>query len=194
MIALTSSVRPLSPMRPGINLGAAIPRDFRLPGWEWQPKVNEERAVLHVPLGPLYNRHGALLDRRKADHYNQIVEELRIRFRSHEWLDLGLIGFRDSETFRAARGAVIVFDVPMVGEGTTWEERRTLLTCLPVLEIGETPVAGLAYRLPETHAAGELFERTRGVPGLEGIVGRLLASPYNQGDSRSMAKARWLKG
>ena len=182
-------------MRPGVNLGASIGPGFRMSGWTWQPKINDERAVLFVPSGAIFNRRQQPLDRRKAEPYGPVIADLRRQFSNHQWLDLGLVGFREAETFRESRGAVIVFDVPDLVDRTPWAHRRELLRVLPVVELlNERPVAGLAYRLEETEKAGELFALTNGVPGLEGIVGRNIHAPYAQGDSPQMAKARWLKG
>lgn len=164
-------------------------------GWTWQPKINDERAMLRTIDGILFNRHGELLDKAKGAPFFPIAEELRIAYRFTPWLDLGLIGFRDCETFRASRGAVIVFDVPGT-DGRPWIERREQLNCLPTLNLigGETAVHGMAYRFEDTEQAGDLFAATRNVPGLEGIVGRNVLAPYQSGDSRQMAKARWLRG
>ncbi len=183
-------------MRPGVNLGASLPVEWTLAGWFWQPKINDERAMLRTIDGALFNRHGALMDRSKAAVFAGVLGELRAAFRNTPWLDLGLIGYRDADTFKAARGSVLVFDVPGdARDARTWLERRTQLECLPTLNlISEHPAPGLAYRFEDHEAAGALFEATVGVPGLEGIVGRNGRAPYQSGDSKQMAKARWLKG
>lgn len=186
----------LLPMRPGLNLGNAIPREWTLPGWFWQPKINDERGMLRTIDGALFNRHGALMDRTKAAAFAGVLGELRGAFRNTPWLDLGLIGYRDADTFRDGRGSVIVFDIPGdAHDARTWVERRGQLLCLPTLNlVAERPQAGLAYRFEDEEKAGLLFEATVGVPGLEGIVGRNGRAPYQSGDSKQMAKIRWLKG
>ena len=184
------------PMRPGLNLGNNLPDGWSMQGWLWQPKINDERAMLRTLDGTIFNRHGELLDRSKVPYFWPIISELRLAFRKTPWVDLGLIGFRDSETFRASRGAVIVFDIPGdLHDQRRWIERREQLNCLPSLNLmSEAAVAEMAYRFEETADAGTLFQATRGVPGLEGVVGRNINAPYQPGDSRQMAKARWLKG
>lgn len=185
----------LLPMRPGMNLGNSLAITFVIPGWGWQPKVNDERAVLRVMDGALFNRRQQPADRQKAEPFRAIIEELRRSFSAHPWLDLGLIGYRDAATFAESRGAVVVFDVPDLHDRRPWIERRRLLERLPTLDLTtEKPRAGIAYRLEESEAAGVLFARTIGVQGLEGIVGRHMHAPYQQGDARTMAKVRWLKG
>lgn len=186
----------LPPMRPGVNLGNNLPGGWSMQGWLWQPKINDERAMLRTLDGTIFNRHGELMDSTKVPFFWPIISELRSAYRHTPWVDLGLIGFRDSETFRASRGAVIVFDIPGdLNDRRPWLERREQLNCLPSLDLmNERPKPGMAYRFEETDQGGTLFQLTRGVPGLEGVIGRNVKAPYQPGDSRQMAKARWLKG
>jgi len=180
----------LIPMRPGVTLYSAA----HLPGgWNYQPKLDDERGMLRIGDGALYNRHGAPLARNKALHFRGVCEELRNLFPAAKWLDLGLIGFRDIRAFGAARGAVIVFDVP---SADSWLERYALLAVLPVLDLvaGEVPVAGRAYRLANSWQGAELFEATRNVRGLEGVIGRRIDAPYLSGESQAMIRLRWLRG
>lgn len=169
------------------------------PGYGWQTKIDDERAVFRVRDGCLYNRHGISLDRHKAAPFRPVVEELARVYCAHPWLDLGLIGFRDASIFGASRGAVILFDLPdpRPGDNRPYFERREFLRQrLPVLDLiaGEVPVAGMAYRFEDYDHAGELFARTVNVPGVEGIVGRLLRSPYVFGEAQAMIRARWKRG
>lgn len=183
----------LTPMRPGSEFRAPLERSFVQPGWVWQPKIDDERAVIRVLDGQLFNRRGQPFDRQKARPFGEACDQLRATFGGHEWLDLGLIGYRDSQTFAASRGAVIVFDLPSLN-GDPWVSRRQqLINRIPVLDLiaGEEAKFGMVYRFADEELAGELFHRTRGVPGLEGVVGRLLAGPYVQGESKTMVKARW---
>lgn len=84
------------PMRPGIRLQNL---DFApKTGWIWQPKWNDERAMMS-PDGRVFNRHGNLFCHKKLAQF---------RFQPcGEWVDLLLLGFRTG----AAR-AVIVIDYP----------------------------------------------------------------------------------
>jgi ATP-dependent DNA ligase len=182
----------ITPMRPGVNLGP-IPADFAMMGWEWQPKIDDERAVFHIPDGSLYNRHGQPFARNKAEAFVPALADLKKVFAGSEWIDLGLVGFRGTEEFKGSRGAVLVFDLPS-RDGDSYESRRDLLVRrLPVLEMtrGERPKPGFVYRFQDEHQGGVLFEQTRDVPGLEGVVGRLIRAPYMQGDAPTMAKSRW---
>lgn len=188
----------ISPMRPGVNLGVTVARGWSPPGWGWQVKINDERAVCRTRDRCLYNRHGVAFDRLKAAPFRPVLEELCVTYSAFPWLDLGLLGFRDKSTFGGARGAVVVFDLPnpRQGENLPYRIRREFVVHrLPVLDLlaGEAPRPGMAYCFEDYDHAGELFERTRGVPGLEGIVGRILTAPYCFGDSPAMAKARWLR-
>lgn len=184
----------LTPMRPKQVLKPeTMTRGYHVPGWVWQPKIDDERAVLRVLDGQLFNRQGQPFDRQKARPFAEACDSLRTIYGGHEWIDIGLIGYRDSQTFAASRGAVIVFDLPSLN-GDPWVSRRQqLITRLPVLDLiaGEAAKFGMVYRFADEELAGELFHRTRGVPGLEGVVGRLLAGPYVQGETETMAKARW---
>ena len=71
------------PMRPGIRLKSlsSAPKE----GWIWQPKFNDERAMMS-PDGRVFNRHGDLFCPKKLAQF---------RFRPcGEWVDLLLLGFR----------------------------------------------------------------------------------------------------
>ncbi len=175
------------PMRPAGRFLA------NLPGWTWQTKIDDERAVMRTRDGALFNRHAQSLERRKAASFGPVCEVLRAEFGAHEWLDLGLIGWRDSVTFLQSRGAVIVFDLP---GGESWAVRRAKFAHLPVLDLiaGDVPRAGAPYRFADFSDAVALFGRTRGTSGLEGVVGRNDLAPYIYGDSQQMSKARWKRG
>jgi hypothetical protein len=167
-----------------------------MPGWVWQPKIDDERAILRVHDCTLFNRHQQPMDRHKARPFARAVEALRSVFAAHRWVDLGLIGWRDKSAFAGSLGAIIVFDLPSP-DGDPWEARREwLIKKIPPIELcsGEIPLPGMVYRFNDESQAGLLFARTKGIPGLEGIVGRNLRAPYVQGDSREMAKARWKRG
>jgi hypothetical protein len=163
-----------------------------MPDWVWQVKVNDERGMLRIRDGALHNRHGVLLARNKAQYFAAACENLCREYHEHRWLDLGLIGFREVATFGAgARGAVIVFDVPSMDP---WLIRRDLLVRrLPPIDLiaREKPISGMVYRFSDHDHAEDLFDRTRGIPGLEGIIGRHLNGPYVQGDAETMVKVKW---
>lgn len=160
-----------------------------MPGWTWQTKIDDERGVLRIADGALFNRHDQPLERTKTATFAPVCEQLREIFAGREWLDLGLVGWRDVKTFAAARGAVVVFDIPADDD---WDVRRTWLMGLPTLNLTQDmPQADTAYRF-ENHDDGmALLERTRNKPGLEGVIGRLGAAPYVRGESACMAKYRW---
>lgn len=180
------------PMRPALDLGAAMQRSWRHPGWGWQVKLNEERAVFRLFDRTLFNRHRQLFDIYKARHFAQAMEALE-SFAGADWVDVGMIGVRDTAAFSGMKGAIVVYDVP---SDAPWEVRyRTITTKLPPIDLlaGEKFEPGMIYCLPQEDMAGELFHRTKGVPGVEGVVGRNLQAPYIYGESIQMAKAKWKK-
>lgn len=177
----------------------SVPPAWAPPGYGWQTKIDDERAILRIRDCCLFNRHATPFDRQKAAPFRPVLEDLARMYAAHPWLDLGLLGFRDASVFGASRGAVILFDLPnpRQGENLPYFERREFIRQrLPVLDLlaREQPVAGMAYRFEDYDHAGGLFARTVNVPGVEGIVGRLLRSPYVFGEAQTMIRARWKRG
>lgn len=186
---MTTTQEIRTPMRPGLNLGAALHPGWRQAGWDWQPKLNEERGWVFARR--LFNRHAQPFDPYKAQHFEQAMESLCEVLGGFDEIDLGLVGLRDRSAFGYARGSVIVYDLP---SNLPWEERRRVVASkVPEIDLlaGEKMQPGLIYCLPVTEAAGDLFHQVRGVPGLEGIVGRNKSAPYAYAEYRTMAKAKW---
>lgn len=185
----------LIPMRPGVDLKTIAP-GWSIPGWTWQPKIDDERAVLRVSDGQVFNRHGQEFDQQKLRAFGGAVQALRRQFASYPWVDMGLIGFRDRSAFGESRGAILVFDL-VTDDPFPWEARAEWLRrAIPTLDLcaGEKAVPGMVYRFQDESQPSLLFERTKNVPGLEGVIGRNVRACYCQGDSREMAKARWKRG
>ncbi len=191
MITTTTPQAPPCPMRPGQSLGELRPT-FVMPGWGWQVKLNEERAFYRHFDATLWNRHREQFDRYKAAHFEEALESLSIFAGSdRDIVDVGLIGLREVSVYGPGRGAIVVYDLP---SPLPWSERyRILSASVPPIDLisGEQFKPGMIYCLPQEYCAGALFERTRGVPGIEGVVGRNLSSPYIYGDTAMMAKAKW---
>ncbi len=191
MNTTTAIQPPPCPMRPGRSLGE-IRNNWTLPGWGWQVKVNEERAIFRHFDSTLWNRHGQPFDTYKTAHFRAALEGMAsFAGGDRDLVDLGLVGLRDKSAFGEARGAVIVYDLP---SSLPWRERYRILSDLvPPIDLiaGEQMLPGMIYRLPEEYHAGQLFERTAGVAGLEGVVGRNLESPYIYAETAQMAKAKW---
>lgn len=170
----------ISPMRPGIVLPRLDQYTGAIPtGWIWEPKLDDERAILHS--GTLFNRFGRQLAPHKAKVFLPVIRE-RLGFGG--FLDLALLGFRG----HLPLGAVVLLDAPgKLG----YLDRKAPFAQLPILELPMAAVPGTVYRLPHSMDARALFESTINVPGLEGIIGRRPGAPYVEGTSRDMAKSRW---
>lgn len=180
----------ISPMRPGVNLGSQVMRNFT--GWIWQPKIDDERAVIRLSDGAVFNRHGQAFDRTKVEVFEKAIGSLLHYGSQFRWIDCGLIGFRDSATFKAVRGSICVYDLP--DHTGTWVERsKTMKDSIPISSLNKN-LPGAVFILEESEDAMDMFTRSRLVPGFEGIVGRRIAAAYEQGESKSMAKARWKRG
>lgn len=173
-------------MRPGVSLprldtySGAIPQ-----GWLWQAKLNDERGMVS-PEGDLSNRLGQPFAPHKVKAFADALWTLRKQF-AGEWVDVALLGFRGGFPV----GSIVVLDLPDRPGGF---EDRLSGEALPFYE----PERGLTLpdnpavlRLSSYHDAKELFLRTVGKTGLEGVIGRRPGVRYTEGDSRDMVKSKW---
>lgn len=102
--------------------------------WVWQPKVDDWRAVIHVPTRTVWNQYGKLssitdkfqvaLDHLRESYDNRV----RAGFTAAEWLDVGMMEQRHD----LMRGCIIVFDLI---DATLSQQRRygVLKQMFPVL-------------------------------------------------------------
>ena len=115
---------PTYPARP-IN-GGPLPRALPKRGrWTYEPKVNGWRALVHVPTGAMWNRHGERLSIERE--FAPVLERLRewwhslepwqrqsteTRYcvaESAEWLDCEALERRLS----VGKGSLVILDLPM---------------------------------------------------------------------------------
>ena len=154
---------PFRPMRPGVTL-SGIDQAADIVGWLWQPKYDDERAVI-TPDGRVWTRFGKPFSPRKLPP--------NLTKHPGEALDVLLIGFRTGEKPRRW----LIVDRPD-RPGPYWQRMLNL------------PAAMVP---PGRSTAKEAWELARSIPGTEGIVGRRVLAPYCQGDSSDMVKIKWRK-
>ncbi len=169
-------------MRPAITIPRLDAYRGAIPvGWIWQIKLNDERATV-AHDGTLMNRFERPISANKEKAFGDaLASALRMFDRP---LDLALLGFRGQFPI----GGIVVLDLP--GPGGFLERTRPL-EVLPILCIGQVPVSGTVYRLQNFVDPFPLFERTIGVVGLEGVIGRRPGAGYCEGNSRDMCKSKW---
>lgn len=98
------------PARP-VNGGRLEYASEKLGNWVYEPKINEERVLVHTPTGEMYARD--LRPFSKTRLFTQVIEKLKKSWLNtnpdFEWLDCGAFGFRHN----IGRGSLVVFDIPM---------------------------------------------------------------------------------
>jgi len=172
----------VSPMRPMLDLQL---RDLPASGWAYQPKLDEERGVLWER--GLWNRLGKPVASHKSQAFVAAIAKARELF-GNRTLDVGMIGFRNGAL---GSGALVIYDIPD-DLGLQWAKRYSGLLELPSFDPTREPAkAGEVYRLPYTLFGRILMSAVKGVPGVEGIIGRDMRSGYIAGDSRAMLKCKW---
>lgn len=182
----------LFPMRPKTRIPPLDRYAGPLPaGWHWQVKVDDERAFI-LPAGEIHNRHLYPLASHKAKEFRAPVAELLRLFPGETLYDVALLGFRGCRAERC----LVLLDLPHRDE--RWRVRFPLISAAcPAWDPRAVlaPPAGSVVHLPDYPLNGEgvrkFFDSTRGVAGLEGIVGRDPEAPYMSGDSDRMVKCRW---
>jgi len=141
------------PARP-LN-GGPLERARPQPGvWAAEPKWNGWRALVHVPSGTLWNRHGKPLT--IAPEFESALEILRatLEAEAFKWVDCEALERRHG----IGRGTLIVLDViPAPGAyrdhtPPSYAERRAWLTPLPVPTLTEVK-SHTVYLTPSTFDA-----------------------------------------
>jgi len=132
----TNPIRSITyPLRP-VNGGPLDKAPTKVGRWFYEPKYNGWRAMVHVPSGRMFNRHGQALS--IAQEFAVALKRLReSRF---EWLDCEALERRHG----IGRGTLIVLDAPGLTtvDPRTYEQRRALLTeHFPVLPAETQPNA-----------------------------------------------------
>lgn len=95
--------------------------------WVWQPKVDDWRAVIHVPTGTVWNQYGKPSS--ITDKFKPALESLRaLSNDAFTWLDAGLMENRHE----LMRGCIIVFDL-IDNVIPFWGRRLWLEKAYPVL-------------------------------------------------------------
>lgn len=104
--------------------------------WVWQPKVDDWRAVLHVPSRTLWNQNGQLSS--IAHLFGPALRRLALAGHAVEWLDVGLMNNRND----LMRGCIIVFDL-IEADRELRSRRARLMNCFPVLPMDMAELMGL---------------------------------------------------
>lgn len=185
------------PMRPKTRIPPLDRYAGPLPkGWEWQVKIDDERGIVRVHGDgsvEIFNRHWEPLAAHKAKLFAAAAGTLPGLFPHEPIFDVALLGFRGHWT----PGGIVLLDIP--GDLPWAERRRRRMRELPLwdpLDPKDAPPApGTVAILPTwpdtTRNPRDLFFKTKDVPGVEGLIGRDPAAPYQMGDSDRMVKIRW---
>lgn len=139
--------------------------------WAWEPKYNGWRALLHLPSGEMWNRHGELLTVRDA--FGTAIGRLQANFRSIPsiaWLDVEALDRRHE----CMRGTLIVLDMigalDLLPNGGTYEQRRRELErWLPQFGLATTPQVCSEFLTPS-------------IPGMNGVGEALYAMLQDEND------------
>ena len=178
----------MKPMRPGFSLPPLDTYDGPIPnGWVWQYKLNDERAIL-TPDGTLWNRFGTKIASHKARSFARAVERFRFMFPSMTG-DVALLGYRGN--FQV--GTIVVLDLPELPGKFRIRHAMLSVGLNPLIWNSEgcyDPINGPLHFLEWSAHPVSLFRRSRGLPGVEGVIGRNPNAPYIQGDSRDMCKSK----
>ena len=106
---------PFYPARP--TNGGAFPRALPKSGhWAYEPKINGWRALVHMPTGTMFNRHGERLS--IAHEFGPVLDLIRQAWahpkkllalsRLGEWLDCEALSRRHP----LGRGSLVLLDAP----------------------------------------------------------------------------------
>lgn len=95
----------------------------------YEPKANGWRALVHLPTGTFFNRHGEVLSIGKE--FGKALEDLRLYLSNFEWVDCEGLERRHD----ILRGHLIVLDVPVANK-TYIDRREELASRLPLLPCG----------------------------------------------------------
>jgi hypothetical protein len=150
--------------------------------WQYEPKYNGWRTLVHVPSGTMFNRHGARLS--IAGEFKVALEKLKRT--KLAWLDCEALERRHN----IGRGSLIILDTP---EKQSYRERRSLLEFatlfadIPFYKDLHQPLPNDTAALTMSYSPGgelQLWDilqqcnRSLGVPFYEGLVFKELNSTY----------------
>lgn len=190
------------PMRP-TNGGTRCPGLLR-GQWDFEPKYNGWRALIHVPTRMVFNRHGATLSIGKAFHeaMDELCSTLDKVPEAFEWIDCEGLERRHN----IGHGTLIVLDVipePEFSEAT-YAERRLWFT--PGLirrhHPGQKPDANSVYAsstiaamyAPQAWDQLQAINKEWGCQFYEGLVAKRHDAPYNiQTVSPEQTSSAWCK-
>jgi hypothetical protein len=187
------------PMRPKTRIPPLDRYAGPLPkGWEWQVKIDDERGIVRVHDDgsvEIFNRHWEPLAAHKAKLFAAAAGTLPTLFPGEPIFDVALLGFRG----HWAPGGIVLLDVPSEAPWTERRERVWARDSIPLWDPldpkNASPEPGAVVFLPSWPEVSwnprDLFLRTKDVPGVEGLIGRDPAAPYQMGDSDRMVKIRW---
>lgn len=104
---ITHSIEPITfPARPFSGGGIDFVT-FNPSSWEYQPKVNGHRVMLHVPSGKMFNRQGGAYS--NADKFDIAAAKLKLAYPDCTWLDCEAIGIAGNN--KLGEGSMIVLDI-----------------------------------------------------------------------------------
>jgi hypothetical protein len=172
--------------------------------WVWQPKVDDWRAVIHVPSRTVWNQYGKLSS--ITDKFSAALTALTTS--GCEWLDVGMMENRHD----LMRGCIIVFDVivPDMPLIRRYGALRLMFPTLPVdvaelLSITGGQVRDSVYLINqwenvETHDDAmkrqgwlQTQNESIGHKFYEGLVAKRADSPYLFGNRPKQATPDWIK-
>ena len=163
------------PARP-INGGNLLKARPKRGDWQYEPKYNGWRTLVHVPTGTMFNRHGQQLTIAK-----EFSDALQILRQWHfEWLDCEALERRHN----IGRGTLIVLDVIL--PNLTYVERREILErVIFQVEMQSTRLGDNQVYLPFNTVQGETLygilkeaNATLGCEFFEGVVAKRADSVY----------------
>lgn len=173
--------------------------------WVWQPKVDDWRAVVHVPTSTVWNQYGELSSHSEKGTFAVALAKLQAASMPWaEWLDVGMMNNRND----MMRGSIVVLD--WITPAVPFEDRRTHLTALaPTLPWATELVADPAqsrdavYLIPQVEGEdmGRFLDQMLrdqnaqlGRKFYEGVVAKRLGSPYRAHNQRPKQKTcDWVK-
>jgi hypothetical protein len=160
--------------------------------WSYEPKYNGWRALLHVPTGAMWNRHGKRLS--IACEFARVVHLLKLT--PFTWLDVEALSRRHG----LGKGSLIVLDC-LDKPHLPYAERRTVLSAaIPTLPVATKPADKSDY-LPPCYSDPLLVwdqlqevNQTLGCDFYEGMVAKRDDSPYPiQLNASEQTYPQWMK-
>lgn len=190
------AIRPLTfPARP-INGGIYDKARPKRGEWLYEPKFNGWRALVHIPTGTMFNRHGEPLS--IQDEFANALAELReevarsigkdfaINFQTRAMRRLPAIEWADVEALerrhKRGRGSLIVLDLPEVR--LPLKERGYIMRGMFCPALDHCAASETVYSVPQftdgaaTWESLKLDNKTLGGEFYEGMVAKRADSLY----------------